>query len=179
MKIFSQFSAEERAEIDALIHDSYTDEDGNTRTHAEAADEFDRRLTNAIQAHREWAGMLLDTWRYDGMKRFIADRYKHSEIFEFTRKERRVSRTLRRGRRRVDDNGERTWVQDRFLEFTRADLVEAIKQEAQAIAERKTNLEMYRALVALLDETEASTIAEALTIRGQTLDDFLSERLAS
>lgn len=177
--IFNQFSAEERAEIDALIHQAYTDADGMPRTHAEAADEFDSLLTTAVQSHREWAGILLDHWRFEGMKSFIADRYKHSELFEFTRRDRKVSRTARRGTQRTDESGAEKWVQLQFHDWTVFDLRAAIAREEQAISERQTNIAMYRALVDLIQETGASTVGEALTQRGQTIGEFLDERLAS
>lgn len=176
---FNQFSNEERAEIDALIHESYTDENGETRSHAEAAEVFDSLIAQAVQAHREWAGVLLDSWRWAGMKSFIAERYKHSDIFEFTRRDRQVSRTVKRGTKRVNDEGESRWVQDPMLSWDRDDLLAAIRQEEAAIADRQVNLAMYRALVELLDETGATTIREALADRGQELADFLNERLAS
>lgn len=177
--IFSKFSPEERAEIDSLIHEAYTDEAGETRTHAEAAEAFDSLLADAVQAHREWAGMLLDSWRWSGMKSFIADRYKQSEIFDFTRRERQISRTVKRGMQHVADDGSTRWTQEPLPAWTRHTLIAAIRAEAAAIAERQTNIAMYRALVDLLDETGAVTVAEALTTCGQDLSEFLSGRLAS
>ncbi|MDO5535358.1 MAG: hypothetical protein Q4F65_11995 [Propionibacteriaceae bacterium] len=179
MTTFNQFSREERAEIDALIHEAYTDENGETRTHVEAAEEFDRLLTSAVQAHREWAGMLLDDWRYEGMKKFIGDRYKHSELFTFTRRDRQVTRTVKRGRVKVDDEGVKSWHQEPLPGWTRRDLMAAIRAEEGAIADRQANIAMYRALVDLLDDTGAHTVAEALDMRSITLEQYLSERLAS
>lgn len=176
---FNQFSREERAEIDALIHEAYTDPDGGVRTHADAAAAFDRLLTTAVQAHREWAGMLLDDWRFEGMKKFIAERYKHSELFTFTRRERQVTRTVKRGRVKVDNEGKRSWHQEPLPGWTRRDLLDAIRAEERAIADRQANIAMYRALVDLLDETETDTVAEGLAAIGLTMERFLDERLAS
>lgn len=176
---FNQFSREERAEIDSLIHEAYTDEDGETRTHAEAAQAFDLLIADAVQAHREWAGMLLDEWRHEGMKRFISNRYKHSELFTFIRKERQVTRTVKRGRMQVDDEGRKSWHQEELTIWARDDLLAAIRSEEAAVADRQTNIAMYRALVDLLDETGTFTVADGLTAIGQTMEDFLDERLAS
>lgn len=176
---FQMLSLEERAEVDALIHEAYANPDGTARPHSDAVVEFDRLLMDAMHAHREWPHLLLDEWRHAGMKAFIADRYKHSELFEFTHRKKAVQRTAHRGTRRVDDEGRASWVQEQFVTFTRAQLIAAIADEQRAIADRQTNIAMYRALVDLLDETDAYTVAEALEQRGQTISEFLDERLAS
>lgn len=176
---FNQFTPEVRAEIDSLIHDSYVDENGDVRTHSQAAQEFSKFLSRAESVGREWAVVLQDDWRDEGMKSFIADRYKTSEIFEFIRADRRVSRTMRRGTQRLTDNGAKEWVQDSLLFWTLSQLEAAIADESRAIVDRQTNIAMYRALINLLTETGCPTVNDALDARHTTLSEYLASQLSA
>jgi hypothetical protein len=176
---FNKFTDTERAEIDSLIHDAYVDEDGEIRTHAAAAEEFSKSLNRAESAGREWAALMLDDWRDEGMKAFIAFRYKNSELFEFVRADRPVSRTLRRGTQRITEDGSVQWIQDSLMFWTIVQLEAAIADERRAIEDRQTNIAMYQALIELLTETGCSTVSAALDANKTTLAEYLAGRLSS
>lgn len=173
---FSDLSPEERAEVDALVHEAYTRADGSIRTHAEAVAEFDRSVAQAGQAQREWAGILLDDWRYAGMRTFLHDRWKNSAMFEFVHRGRARRRTVKRGARQVDDSGKPWYTQIPLWDWTADQLREAIADAARQVAEHQANIALYRDMLNLIEQTEAFTFADALEAVGKTWDQFLDER---
>jgi len=173
---FSDLSPEERAEVDALVHEAYTRPDGSIRTHAEAVVEFDRSIAGAGQAHREWAGLLLDDWRYSGMRDFLKDRWKHSAMFEFIHRGKARRRTVNRGARQIDDNGKAWYTQIPLWDWTADQLREAIADAARQVAEHQANIALYRDMLALIEQTETFTFAAALEAVEKTWDEFLVER---
>lgn len=175
---FSDLSLEERAEVDAFVHEAYTRPDGSTRTHAEALPLFDHLIMSAVQAQREWPGMLLDDWRYAGMREFIKDRWKHSELFKFEHRGKIRSRTVRRGAQQIDDEGKASWSQPELWDFTADQLRSAIADAARQVGEHQANIALYRDLLGLIETYEAFTVAEALDRAGKTWDEFLAERAA-
>lgn len=181
MSPFETFGGEERAQIDAMVHDAYIREDGSVRTNAEATQEFDRMIADAVQAHREWAGALMDDWRYAGMKRFIHERWKVLEgRFGFAHRGRTRERTLRRGTlRRDEQTGREVWVQDTLLDFTTAALERAIAQCVSRIDEERANIAMYRALLDLLETTQETTVRAALDKADVSLEEYLASRSAA
>ncbi len=175
---FADLSPEERAEVDALVHDAYVQADGEVRTHTEAADEFATSLTSAVQDHRDWAGILLDDWRDRGMRAFLQDRWKHAEIFGWIHRGKHRSRTERRGTKRVANDGTHTWVQESLLDWTPDQLRAAIRECRNRIAEEQANIAMYEALLELLRETETYRVRDALDLKGKSLEQYLAERAA-
>lgn len=171
----------ERLEIDTAIRDAYMAEDGSTRSHAEAVEVFGRALTDAIQAHRSWPGVLLDAWRMAGMRKYIRERWKYLDgHYSFTHKGRSRERTIRRGRLARDgDTGRTKWVQDSLLDFTAADLRAAIAQGQRRIDEERANIATWRALLDLLEVTGCSTVRAALAKVGKSLEEYLAGRSAA
>lgn len=181
MSPFETFGKTERVEVDAMVHDAYVRQDGSIRTNAEAADIFDRFISDAVQAHRGWAGELLDSWRYDGMKRFIHGRWRDLEgRFGFTHKGSRRERSLRRGTRERDpESGREVWIQDSLLDFTAERLERAIAEGVRRIDEERANIAMYRALLDLLEITSESTVRGALKKAGTSLEEYLANKGAA
>lgn len=173
---FGDLTREERAEVDALVHEAYTAADGTTRTHAEAMAQFDRLLASAVQARREWTGVLLDDWREAGMRRFLRDRWKHAEVFTFAHRGRVRSRTVRRGAFRPDADGRVRSTQLALWEWSAEDLRSAIADAARQVAEHQANIALYRDMLGLLDSTGAPTVTAALAERGQSWDEWLASR---
>lgn len=173
---FSDLSPEERAEVDALVHEAYTRPDGSIRPHGEAIGVFDRSITSAVQAQREWPGMLLDDWRYAGMRDFLKDRWKHSAMFEFIHRGKARRRTVNRGARQVDDNGKASFTQIPLWDWTADQLREAIADAAHQMAEHQANIALYRDMLSLIEQTETFTFAAALEAVEKTWDQFLDER---
>lgn len=176
---FSDLSPEERAEVDALVHEAYTRPDGSYRNHTEAFAEFDRSISHAGQAHREWAGMLLDEWRYSGMRKFLQDRWTNSEMFKFDHRGRTRTRTVKRGARQVSDEGKVSWYAPPLWEWTADQLRDAIADAARQVAEHQANIALYRDMLGLIEQTEKFTFAEALDAIGKTWDEWLAERKAA
>lgn len=176
---FSDLSPEERAEVDALVHEAYTRPDGSIRTHPEAVAEFDRFVAQAGQAQREWAGMLLDDWRYSGMRAFLKDRWTNSAMFEFEHRGRARRRKVKRGARQVSDEGKVSWYAPPLWEWTAEQLRDAIAHAARDVAEHQANIALYRDMIGLIEQTEKFTFAEALDAIGKTWDEWLAERKAA
>lgn len=171
----------ERMEVDAAVHDAYVADDGTIRSHAEAAEVFDHLLIDATQAHRRWAGMLMDAWRYAGMKQYIRNRWKELEgRFDFSHKGRTRSRTMRRGTRvRDSETGREWWIQDDLFDFTASRLERAIAECTRRIEEERANIALYRALLDLLEVTGCATVRAALGKTGQTLEEYLAGKPAA
>lgn len=175
---FSQLSPEERVEVDSLVHDAYTDpETGDVLTHTEALERFGAYMSQAEQARRDWTALLRDDWIDAGMRAFLKDRYKHARIFEFHHQGRPKSRTERRGTRRVDDEGNKSWVQQTLIDWTPDQLRAAIRECHSRVAEEQANIAMYQALLELCQETQRYTVRDALEVRGTTLEAYLDEQL--
>jgi hypothetical protein len=173
---FANLSPEERAEVDALIHEAYIDGANGYRSHAAALVEFDRLLAGAVQAQRAWAGLLLDDWREAGMRSFLQDRWKHSALFEFEHHGRRRTRTVNRGVRRPDSVGRLASTQLPLWEWTADDLRAAIADASRQVAEHQANIALYRDMLTLLEQTGAATFSAALTTAGHSWDDWLEAR---
>ena len=171
----------QRIEVEAAIRDAYIADDGSTRSHSEAAEVFDHILTDAIQALRTWPGVLLDSWRAVGMKKFIRDRWKELDgHYGFTHKGRFRERTIRRGRLiRDGDTGRTKWVQDPLYDFTASDLRRSIAEAQGRIDEERANIATWRALLDLLEVTGCSTVRAALDQVGKTLEEYLAGRSAA
>lgn len=178
MKNFKDLPPQVRAEIDSAVHDAYVGEDGSIRTHAEASELFDKFIVDAIQAHRQWPGILLDAWRAEGRRRFVRDRWKYSEIFRWFHKGKQRQRTERRGARHVDDDGGQRWVQESLFGWDIDKLKDAIVHCVGRIEEERANIAMYRALIDLLEETGSTTVQAGLKAKGTTLEEFLAEKAA-
>lgn len=176
---FSDLSPEERAEVDALVHEAYTRPDGTIRSHDEALALFDRAISTAGQAHREWAGLLLDDWRFSGMRSFLQNRWKHSSMFEFIHRGKARRRTVNRGARQVSDTGKATYTQIPLWDWTADQLREAIADAARQVAEHQANIALYRDMLGLIEQTETFTFIEALGVVDMTWDEFLDDRKAS
>jgi len=177
MTTFNDLPAGDRAEIDAAIVAAYEADDGSTRTHAEAREIFDKFVASAVQAHRTWAGILLDWWRVEGETRFLRDRLK-APTFALLHNGRKRKRSVHRGTQVRDDTGKATWVQPSLLTFDAEQLKNAISQSVRRIEEERANIHMYRALLDLLEETGAALVGDALGQRGQSLEEFLADRAA-
>lgn len=175
---FSDLSPEERAEVDALVHEAYTRPNGSIRTHLEAVAEFDRLIAQAVQAQRDWPGVLLDDWRHSGMRTFLHDRWKNSSMFEFMHRGKARRRTVKRGARQISDDGKATYTQIPLWDWTASQLREAIADAARQVAEHQANIALYRDMLGLIEQTEAFTFAEALDAVDKTWDEFLAERAA-
>ncbi len=173
---FSDLSPEERAEVDALVHEAYTAPDGSYRSHADAAEVFGSLITQAVQAHRDWAGILLDSWREAGARAFVQDRWKKAEIFKFWHRGKTKRRTVRRGVRRVDKSGVASYTQIPLWEWSADDLRNAIADAARQVAEHQANLALYRDMLSLIEQTETFTFGDALEASDKTWDEFLAER---
>jgi len=178
---YEDLSPQDRIEIDSMVHDAYMGDDGEIRTNAEAAEVFDGFMSDAVQAHRAWAGILLDAWRHAGMKRFIHDRWKVLEgRYGFMHRGRRHERNLRRGTRvRNQQTGREVWIQEPLLDFTATQLQRAIAECAARIEEEQANIATYRALLDLLEVTGELTVRGALKVQGFSLEDYLASRGAA
>lgn len=174
----SDFTPEDQAEIAKAVLEASADDGGGTPSVEEARERFDGFLVDAIQAHRGWAAVLLDGFRVDGERAFIKHVQK-SEAFRFQHEGKQRKRSLRRGTRRQDDEGKRTWVQDSLLSFTAAQLDQAIRECTNRIDEERANIAMYRGLIGLLNQTSAMFVGDALAQVGKSLEEFLSEDKAS
>ncbi len=179
MTAFDALSPEERAEVHAAIHDAYMREDGTIRPHVEADEIFDGFVADAVQAHRTWAGLLLDEWRDNGRRAFLRDQWRNEEIFNFIHKGRKRRRTERRGTRVRHPDGHTVWIQESLFSWTVDQLHAAIRECGARIEEERANIAMYRALIELIEETGQHTVRTALEVRGMSLEDYLSERGAA
>lgn len=175
MKYFELLTAEERAEVDAAVHDAYTTEDGDVRGHAEAMEEFGRAIADAVQAHRRWPEVLLDAWREEGQRAFLRSRWKDAKVFGLIHKGRKRTRAERRGVLARSDEGRQEWRQVSLIDWTADQLQQAIRDCAKRIEEERANVAMYRALLELLTETGQFTVRAALEIRKVSLEDYLAE----
>ena len=167
---------EERRQVDTAIHDAYIADDGTTRPAAEALEEFEHILNDAVQAHNVWPGVLLDRWRREGMRKFIHQRWKELDgRYSFTHKGRSRERTVKRGRQVRDaETGRQVWVQDPLYDFTAADLRRAIAEAKGRISEEQANIATWRALLDLLEVTGCATVRAALEKTGQSLEQYLA-----
>lgn len=178
MKYFDMLSPEERVEVEAAVHDAFVRDDDGIRTLMEADAEFDRYVTDAVQAHRPWAALLLDAWRDEGRRAFLKDRWKNSDVFALTYRGKLRRRQKNRGTQVRDAEGRQGWVQAP-LEFWTADqLRRAISESARRIEEERANIAMYRALLDLLEQTGQATVENGLQIVGMTLQEYLAQQAA-
>lgn len=177
MSNFDRLSREERAQVEAAVHDAYVDNEGGIRSHNEADALFDRYIADAVQAHRKWAGVLLDGWRDDGRRAFLRDRWRElAGRFGYLHKGRTRSRTMRRGTRVRHEDGAQRWVQEALIEWTADQLEAAIKDCAARIDEERANIAMYRALLELLKESGEPTVRLALEAKGVSLEEYLASK---
>lgn len=176
---FDALSPEKRAEVYAAIHDAYVREDGTIRPHAEADEIFDSFVADAVQAHRSWAGLLLDEWRDNGRRAFLRDRWRNEETFNLIHKGRKRRRTERRGTQTRNTDGLKNWVQMSLLLWTADQLHAAIRECGARIEEERANIAMYRALIELIEETGQYTVQAALDAKGKSLEEYLAERDAA
>jgi hypothetical protein len=175
---YDRLSREERAEIDAAVHESYTRPDGSVRDHREADEMFDRFITDALQAQRAWATHLLDGWRIEGRRAFLKSRWKNGRLFDLVHKGKVRRRAERRGTQVRNDDGRQVWVQDSLLAWSVDQLDAAISQTVGRVEEERANLAMYRTLRDLLVKTGGETLGDALAEVGMSLQEYLAQRAA-
>jgi hypothetical protein len=174
---FSDLSPEERGEIDTLVHDSYVEPGGRVRTHAEAHGYFSMLVSQAVQAHRDWAEQLLDQWREDGERAFMQSRWKSlRSYFEFQQEGKKRTRTVNRGILRTGDDGGAHYVQDALWDATADELRQMIKEARMQIAEHQANIALYQDMLDLIQVHEVFTFREALEAESLTWGEFLDRR---
>lgn len=168
-------SAEERAEVELLVIQSYIDQEtGETRTTRDAKTAFIEAFDSARQAGRSWAAFMADEWVEVGAGTFAANLWKRRDAFTTAVTGEQRVRSLNRGKTRRDADGRTEYVQESLLSWSHEDLAEAIVAEAAREKEARINLETYAALIRLLKQTGAETVEEGLTETGQTLDEYLA-----
>ncbi|MBB2914905.1 hypothetical protein FHS43_006217 [Streptosporangium becharense] len=177
--IYRMLSPEERAEYDALLHEAGYDDNGEQRPAHEIKERMHRLLQDAVQAHRTWAGYVLDADVREGHHR----RFKGWDRARQVVSTRHGGRVVKRSavmslRRRDPDNGRTYWQGTFYPDMTREDLLDVINGSEVRIGSERITIATARRLVALLDETGAATVAEALEARGVELETYLLEESA-
>lgn len=177
--IRNMLSIEERAEYDALVFEAGFDQVGRRRPSHEIGDHFHELLLNAIQAKRPWAQWVMDEDARAGhIRRFKAwDRTRHPV---HTRDGDRVVRSsgVQAVRRRDAETEAMFWQDVELEDMTPADLDSVIAGMDSKIAPLVFNREIARSLRALVEQTGAATVREALNLRGTSMDDYLLGRAA-
>ena len=179
MKHYDRLSPEERAEVDAAVHDAYMCDDGTIRPHAEADKRFSHFVDDAIQAHREWPDILIDAWQEEGRRAFLKSRWSNAKIFDVVHKGKIRKRRERRGTRVRDDDGGMVWIKEPLVDWTAEQLQAGIREGGGRIEEERVNIAMFRALLDLLEGSGCATPREALEARGMTLEEYLASRDAA
>lgn len=177
--IYRMLSPEERAEYDALLHEAGYDEAGEQRPAHEIKERMHRLLQEAVQAHRTWAGYVLDADVREGHHRRFKGWDRARQVVNTRHGERVVRRSAVMSLRRRDpDNGRTYWQGTFYADMTRQDLLDVVNGAEVRIGSERITIAMARRLVALLDETGAATVATALETRGVELETYLLEESA-
>lgn len=170
---------EERAEVEALVVASYVDaETGETRPTSEAKALFVEAVESARQAGRTWADAMYEDWATSGAGNFAANLWKRQDAFTATAKGVRKARALHRGKKVRRNDGTRLDVQESLLSWSLDDLKEAILAEVMRAREADFNLETYRKLVRLCQDTGIEPVDAALASIGMSLEEYLADDAA-
>lgn len=172
-----QLTPQERAEYDTAVTAAYRT-DGVTRTHAEALDIFRTAiLPDAIQAHRRWAGVVMDMATEYGLRALLKARWKSlGGVFHGQVNGKRKVRPARRGVAQVDpETGVKRWTQLELALDTEEDLNRKIAEAVRRMGEERDNIVMFRRLLDLLEETGAATVERGLALVGMSLDEYLTQ----
>ena len=149
MTTFEELPVSARAELDAAVRAAYLGSDGKVRTASAAADEFETYLAHATQASAEYVHQLTDSWRRDGMKRFLSQRWSAVRVDFRSATGESERRPVNRSTRRRTDAGDQ-WVKEPLQFWTADDLRAGIADAVRRIEAERTTIHTYRLLLDLL-----------------------------
>lgn len=171
-----QMSPTEREEYDALMTEAGFDGLGKPYPAAEVAGRMHDALLDAVQAGRRWAEWVIEDDTHSGhlsrWKRWSRQRLTVSTPVGDRMVERSAVMSMQR---RDPESGQPYWQDTFYPDMTRDDLVALAATCQGRMESERITLSTARALIALLDETDAGTVADALASKGATLDGWLAE----
>ena len=172
--IRSILSNEERAEYDALLFEASFDSNLKRRSSHEIAERMHALLLDAVQAKRAWAQWVLDADAHAGhIRRFKRwDRIRH---LVRTRDGGRVVRLsgIQALKRRDPVTQVMFWEDAELEDMSTEDLDAVIAGMNNRIEPLEMNIRLAKRLRALLEETGAKKVRDALVVVGKSLDEYL------
>jgi hypothetical protein len=157
-------SSDERAELDALLDAAWT----GTNRAGIAAGQAKSMLNDAVQAHREWASVVLDEALYEGLVALVKRHQKKTVVT------RRGPVSVVVGALAPSDDRAATNVQLRLDLLTLDQVRHAIDVRGAQVQAATRSIWALRKLEALLlKHPSAAIVADALAAEGVTLEQFL------
>lgn len=176
------FNAEERAELDDLMFDAGCDEHGKPRPSHEIGPRVVHALRQAAdQAHRRWAGLILDDIAEAGALARWKSWHRRREVVELGEGDEKqtvlTTKAAAMSVRRFNAKTGESFFQATFWEdMTRDELQQVIDRASKQSESELRTAALARTLLALLDKVpEAKTAAEAAAAIGTTVGDWIGD----
>lgn len=173
---------DERGEFDDLMYDAGYDSAGKPRPSHEIGERVVMMLRDAAyQAHRAWAGHVLDElvrsaalaqWKQWAKQRTVVE----VRTDDGTTKPVTVSKPALMSVRRQDEEGRAYFQPTMWDDMTRDELVQVINRTQANIRTGQDTIATARRLLSLLDQVDnARTVADAARALGTDVATFLGE----
>lgn len=167
------WSPEERDEFEAACAEAWR----SSHRQGERTETFIEVLQDARQAHRFWAGDVLDEALRTGASSILKNWSKRQRIVISFEGE-VVARPRMVGRRRDDGEGHGYTEQALLDSFTLDDLRAKRKEYLTQITAYRQNIALIDELIALCEATGCNTPAEAAAALGVSIDDWIGHKAA-